>query len=195
MQSDHMPPHRAVEDAADDRNTYSVLSGQSCFVAEFNSSVRPDLTNMMVFKFGPSVLHPLARSASAFTHSVPIIIAICSQKQMRRVAARTIIAFVKDAKAVWNWAFGKFKSSSMRSHNFFLPSKLTVAVPARTHPRPTFIWRPLLHFCPKPVWICIFFTPRLREHLVDFRASSLRIHSSEFMQSFLYWKGISCLPN
>lgn len=78
---------------------------------------------------------------SSFSGRIKAIIKVCSQKQMTRVAARRVVAFVKNVHSFWNRTFSEYPSNP-RCNLAFCEPRLENSISvfgAKSGKRPTLI--------------------------------------------------------
>lgn len=87
---------------------------------------------------------------SAFCQHISNIVRGCAKKQMVRIHAGWIIAFMKYPKVIWYWAVVQFPGMAMRSPRTAINIYLSISTDiGRTLPFPTLIWAKFIHFLPK----------------------------------------------
>jgi len=94
----------------------------------------PNLSYKLISKLCHSVRFTLSWTASSLVHPVFVVVAACSKKKVFGIAAWAIVAFMKDALSFRNRTNSQLKRSPVRPHNFVIPRKFSVTLPARTHP-------------------------------------------------------------
>lgn len=115
----------------------------------------------LIGQFSLWLLLPFTLICSAFIYTIPLIIRICPQEKMLRIAAPWIVAFVQTVKTFRNWAEGKHPSDTMRLFCFTITSSnrsVTLRCDA-TQPLPTptkvrhmwLYWSVLVYLFPKPL--------------------------------------------
>ena len=110
----------------------------------------PDFYHLRLSKLVTGVAlshHPILPSFRAFVVSVGLI---GSKKEMRRVTAAPIIAFVKNQQKTWNRSERDFPSYAMREPSVrFKPERAVSTLRGRPNVRPTFIWSAYFNLLPK----------------------------------------------
>ena len=114
------------------------------------SSERSNLQYLSLGENAHSVLHAFRGATPSLAIHVGGVFALRAQRQMRRIAARWIVAGMKNVFAFWNWSVGKLPRQSVSVQKFFMPSDLTVAFRCFTRPRPAFFLRSLRNMLEEP---------------------------------------------
>lgn len=104
----------------------------------FSFSVTSSHFNNFIFsKLRVTVLAAFSWFASSLDHSVSVVVGHRSNEQMKRVAARLVIASVEHTHSFWDWSVTKLVRNAMRSQNPSVNRTLPISMPATTFPRPT----------------------------------------------------------
>lgn len=111
----------------------------------------PNLWNIALFKFSTDVTRPFNHWLPSFSHGVPHIVVICSEKKMFRIATSWVIALVAHLYAFWNLTICQ---NPCQSVSFLLPklnaSKKSIPTTINgSGPIPAFIWTFFIHLIPK----------------------------------------------
>ncbi len=107
--------------------------------------------NIHVREFCRPVLFPSTTPRSPLFNFVVGIVRSGSKEKMFRIAARWVVALVKDAKTFWNLSVGKFIGNPAGNLHLSSNRETPVSVwrPA-TRPLPAFIGSFLINFSPEP---------------------------------------------
>ena len=108
-----------------------------------------EFTDNVIAQLGFWVLSTLTRIVSTLLNAVSHIVRVCSESQMKRVAAFRIVANVHDTQAFWNVTKSQFISATMCYFGFKLMHHHTVTSIGPTQPWPTFSFRTAFDLGPK----------------------------------------------
>ncbi len=149
-----MLPGPANVDVADGRHTHpESSSNRTKRLASSNSTANDG--NIRCRK-DRSRTHRAALPAS-FSGHVGEILGARSEKEMGRIAARTIVAAMADAKTLRYWPDRQNVSGPMRPHRALKNASVTVAgIGEATNPRPAFISRTAVNRFPKLRRVSVF---------------------------------------
>ena len=121
-----MTPFSTRNDVANRGFGYSKNSGKPDQANAISRVQKPHFLNLNFGKSGSGIFtsvhwRQFVPFRSTFFHHILRVVFRSSAKQMCWVAAWRVVAFMKNPKAIWNWAIGNFKSNSMSlktlSHN------------------------------------------------------------------------------
>ncbi len=109
-----------------------------------SSSVRPYCNHVFFHKFFAVNVVPV------LSHHIVGVFSDCSKKQVTRIAAWRVVAFVKHSLSFWDWSFFQLPHDSSGDFVFSVPPHDSISLGGSCpRPRPTFIWRLLNNFIPK----------------------------------------------
>lgn len=128
---------------------------------------------------------------SPFGLSISTIVQRCAKKQVVRIAAWPIVAFVKDVFSFWNWTYTIMVSCSMGTR--VLPVHLPLSVPGvhsnRLLPWPTMESVPNLHVSPKSFFWRRFFGPFVNSTFKSpFNSLSMSFHGVYHTERGVIWQ-------
>lgn len=111
---------------------------------------RPDQSHISLGEFVHGLFLSLQNLVSSLCNHISCVISFCSKKQMPWVAARWVVAFVKNAQSIWNWTIRQFPRDSRRKSAFTAPPEHSVSMTTSgPDPSPAF-WRfSFYNVCPK----------------------------------------------
>lgn len=93
---------------------------------------------------------PAASARPTLNLHVSKIVGLCSEEEMRRIAACSIVAFVTDADSLWNISEGQQPCAAMRAHRALVNSRVTIpGIAEAGNPGPAFIGRSPVNKSPK----------------------------------------------
>lgn len=194
MRLRHKFPKSAGENPSDYWNGHAELPGKPRQVPATFRNCESNSPDIRFLQFCSAVCLSFTGLASAFTHSVLVVFFQSSKKQMFRIAANLVVAFMANAQAFWNGAVCKLKRYSVSAVDFMPPSEFSVSIPSTSHPRPALTFSVFRYFSPEPIRVVVVFASDIRKHFIDFGASSIRFHIAHFMRILESRKGGIC-PN
>jgi hypothetical protein len=154
----NMLPVLTIKNAGNNECADSKFSSQSCFASEFSCILFSDLSYIIFGKLGSSVQNTFSVCITSLCNSISGIVQICSKKKVPRIAARFIVALVKNTKSRWNGAVRKGPSNSVCAPILFIPPDISIATLAikTPSPFPTFQWGSNIHSLPEPFMKSVF---------------------------------------
>ena len=111
-----VPPCFSTQQGTHNTSTYAVFGGKLALKKIAGSISEACLDNLFVSKFGTGMIHTVV--VTIFCNLIRHIISMRSEKQMTRVAARRIVAFMANYHFVGDRAVGEFIGNTMRKSRF-----------------------------------------------------------------------------
>jgi hypothetical protein len=148
-----MFPAFAIGNHANNRGGNAIFGGEFSAVAPLVSSA--NLANVLRGKLGIVTFFAMLRTLAAFCHHVVNIVLERTNKQVRRIHARWIVAGMANKHAAWNRTARKFIACAMR-HSIgmvrTIHANVSVAIyVAVCGPLPTVGWTALVDLLPEAV--------------------------------------------
>jgi hypothetical protein len=104
--------------------------------------LRSDCKHSLLREFGHPMVRPFLDGNAPLPESVSHVFSMASFKEMVRIAARWIVAMVRNFLAFRDWAVKKFPKKTMRSSVLFVPNDGAVfSGRTETFPFPTRRWK------------------------------------------------------
>lgn len=159
-------------------------SQKSCFYAM--NQLNSNLFNLTFCKFCTSIIFTILIRCSIFLNHISHVVCMCTQKQVRRITASSIIAIVQYMKIVWDRAMSQKPCHSMRfgHKSFILKASISLSVFARK-PIPTIPRIKFFDFRPESAF-------RRAEKLA--RINGIKRMFAEFTNSDCFWPHKPFIP-
>lgn len=149
-----MSPTVASNYSPDCALSYSVQAGQTSLAESTLSVLGSDFNNhpFVKFRFAVSTAPWWVTAMPSFAHHVLSVIGPSTEKEMRRINASRVIAFVKHTEAIWNWAVYQLPRKAVCKMICQFKSKLTIPTSVwASNPRPTIVESSLLDVTPETI--------------------------------------------